>query len=121
MPIFTNPVTLTDGTDSHAFSFRAQKFDSKSTIGEWVEPAASYVADSSITIKHDERSTYARRLVQRKIQLALPDATYAPLTINMTVTHNPLHASTDIQKNLNILIDAMQETGFLNNLLQGLI
>lgn len=121
MPIFTNPVSLTDGTDSHAFSFRAQMFDTKSIVGEWVEPASPHVANSTITIKHDEKSTYARRLLQRKVELVLPDLTYSPLTINLTVTHNPLHSAVDIQKNLNILIDAVQESGFVNNLLQGLI
>lgn len=121
MPIFTNPVTLTDGTDNHIFSFRAQMFDAKSIVGEWVEPAANYATDSSITIKHDEKSTYARRLVQRKVKLLLADGTYSPLTINLTITHNPGHSATDIGKNLNVLVDAVQEAGFVNNLLQGLI
>lgn len=122
MSLFTNPVVLTDGTDTHSFSFRAQLNDNKSVVGEWVEPAAVLSAKSSIIVKHDESSASKRRLLQRKVMLPLTDPLESSmLTINFTVTHHSEHVLADIQKQVNVITDAIAEVGFVNNLLQGLI
>jgi citrate lyase alpha subunit len=122
MSLFTNPVVLTDGTDTHSFSFRAQLNDNKSVVGEWVEPAAALSAKSSIIVKHDESSASKRRLLQRKVMLPLTDPLESSmLTINFTVTHHSEHALADIEKQVNVVTDAIAEGGFVNNLLQGLI
>jgi hypothetical protein len=43
------------------------------------------------------------------------------LTINFTVTHHSEHALADIEMQVNVVTDAIEEVGFVNNLLQGLI
>jgi hypothetical protein len=122
MPLFSNPVVLTDGTDTHSFSYRAQLNDNKSIVGEWVEPAASLTDASAIIIKHDTKSVVKRRLLQRKIMLPTIDPLiFEPCTINFTITHHSSHALADIQKQVNVVVDAIQEENFVNNLLQGLI
>lgn len=122
MPLFTNPVALSDGTNPHTFAFRAQLNDSKSIVGEWVEPAADLISASTILIKHDAKSTVKRRLLQRRVMLPTTDPlVYKPVTINFTITHDAAHALIPIQGQVNIVVDAIQEVGFVNNLLQGLI
>lgn len=124
MSLFSDPVVLSDGTNNHSFSFRAQSFDKKNgaiVAGEWVEPAAVLAAESKIIVKHDSNSaTTRRRLVSRKVNV-LAGEELKPITINFTVTYNVLHTVADVQKEVNILTDAIAETSFLNNLCQGLI
>lgn len=122
MPLFSNPVSLSDGTNPHSFSFRAQLNDAKSIVGEWVEPAADLVNASTILVKHDAKSSVKRRLLQRRVMLPTTDPlVYKPVTINFTITHDTGHALALIQAEVNLVVDAVQEVGFVNNLLQGLI
>lgn len=122
MPLFTDPVALTDGTSNHSFTFRSQVPHKSSIIGEWIEPSAEISAESRIIVKHDTTSpTVKRRLLQRIVNLPILDGTLRPVTVNFTVTHHPEHALADVQKQVNIEIDALTEVSFLTNFLQGLI
>lgn len=126
MGLFTNPVTLTDGVDvTRIFSFRAQKMDTKSIVGEWIEEGPSIAENSLLTVKHDTRSTTPRHLLQRATNrhpaARTADTILDPITMNFTVVANKDFSVAELQTELNILIDALQETSFLSNLLSGKI
>lgn len=127
MPIFTDPVVLNDGAASpggdHSFTFRAQLNDKKAIVGEWIEPASATSSESKIVVKHDATSAIVRRrLLQRTISVLLPDGvTMKPVTINLTVTHHPLHNLADVEKQVNIVKSAVNAANFVRNLMQGLI
>lgn len=127
MPIFTDPVILNDGTATpggdHSFTFRAQLQDKKSVVGEWVEPGSPTSSESRIVIKHDATSTLLRRrLLQRSTSVLLPDnVSMKPITVNLTVTHHPLHNLNDVEKQVNVVKSAVLTPNFVRNLMQGLI
>lgn len=122
MPLFTDPVSLTDGTNAHSFTFRAQIPHKTSIIGEWIEPASDIASASQIIVKHDTTSaTVKRRLLQRIVNLPINDGSVKPITVNFTITHHPEHDLVDVQKQVNIAVDALTEVSFVNNFLQGLI
>lgn len=126
MGLFTNPVVLTDGVDvTRNFYFRAQRADTKSVVGDYVEDSSQPIAaESVLVVKHDARNT-PRHLLQRSINRR-PAAWAATeplsrITLNLTVTADKAFTAAEIQTELNILIDAAQEANFLNNLLSGMI
>lgn len=126
MGLFTNPVVLTDGVDvTRNFSFRAQRADTKSVIGDWIEDSSQPIAaESLIVVKHDARNV-PRHLLQRTINRrpAAWAATepLAKITLNLTVTADKAFTAAEIQTELNILIDAAQEANFVSNFLSGMI
>lgn len=123
MGLFANPVTLTDGVDTtRIFSFRAQRSDTKSVVGDYVEEGPSIAEDSLLTIKHDSRGV-PRHLLQRSTNRR-PAAVAATeplerITVNLTVTASKNFTAAEIQTELNILIDAAQEANFLSGMLVG--
>lgn len=123
MGLFTNPVVLDDGivaTRSHVF--RGQLMDSKSVIGQWIEPAASFDADSTITVKHAVSGLVHRSLISGKENVIMPDAiTMKPVTTNFTVIYSTGTAEAQLQKRVNLIIDALQQADFVKNLMNGLI
>jgi len=122
MGLFTDPLVLTDGTDSHTFNFRGQLPDNsgRSLIGDYVEPAAGVAADSKLTIKHDLRSKTPRHLASRQINKRpaanTDDATLLPITINYTIVASNDFSDAELALEHNITIDALQEAGFLPNM-----
>lgn len=126
MGLFTNPVVLTDGVDvTRNFSFRAQRSDTKSIVGDYIEDSSQPIAaESLLVVKHDTRST-PRHLLQRSINRrpAAWAATepLAPITLNLTITANKAFTAAELQTELNILIDAAQEANFVNNMLSSMI
>lgn len=125
MGLFANPVTLTDGVDTtRIFSFRAQVADTKSIIGEYIEDGPSIAENSLLVVKHDSRSTTPRHLLQRKTNrkpAAATADTLLPITVNVTFTGSNLFSAAEWQTELNIVIDAMQESNFLSGMLSGKI
>lgn len=126
MGLFTNPVVLTDGVDvTRNFSFRAQRADQKSTVGDYIEDSSQPIAaESLLVVKHDSKGT-PRHLLQRSINRrpAAWAATepLARITANFTLTADKAFTAAELQTEVNILIDAMQEANFVNNFLSGLI
>lgn len=124
MGLFTNPVTLTDGTNNHVFEYRAQRFDARSMIGDYIEPAAAAESASLLTVKQDLTKQVQRHLVQRSIYLTpAADTESDPLrvTINVSVTCDKKFVHTEVQPQLNIVIDGMAEANFLRNLMNGML
>lgn len=123
MSLFTNPVTLTDGVDvTRIFSFRAQRMDQKSIVGDYIEEGPSIAENSLLTVKHDTRNT-PRHLLQRSTNRR-PAANAAetpllPITLNLTITCSADFTAAEVQTELNILIDAAQEGNFVSGLLTG--
>lgn len=121
MGLFTDPVVL----DTRSFSFRAQINDQKNvTAGEWVEDAASIAAKSLLTVKHRKQGSVDSHLLQRtiyRVPAAATDGVLRKITVNLTVLADSLFTSTEVQDELDIVVDATGETGFLQNLLNGRI
>lgn len=126
MGLFTNPVVLTDGTTTHSFAFRSQRPDTKSVVGDYVESAAAISAESLMVVKHDLRSAVPRALLQRTVKLHpaahTEDASLLlPVTLNCTLVADASFSVAELQLQLNILIDAMTEANFLQNLRNRMI
>lgn len=121
MALFTNPVTLNNGTD-HSFQFRAQLPDKTAVVGEWVEPAAPIADESKIVVKHNASSpTVRRRLLQRSVKRATTTRGLRPITVNLTVAYDVEHTSAQIDAEILLVKDALAEAGFVVNFLNGLI
>jgi uncharacterized protein YfdQ (DUF2303 family) len=125
MGLFSNPVTLTDGTDDRIFAYRGPLPDLKIRGGDYIESAAAIAAKSLITIKNDIRTSVIRNLVQRTIRLhpaadTETDDLY-PVTLNFTVVASELFTEAELQPELNVLLDALAEANVLKNLRSGVV
>jgi len=121
MGLFTNPITINDGSADHVFSFRGQVFDKrqKSSIGEWVEPAASSIENSIIRIKHDASTDIWRHLCQRSVMqvpAADPDGIYRMITMNLTYTAHKYFTYAEIDPQLYIIKNALSKVDFTKNM-----
>lgn len=132
MALFDNPVTLSDdggSTTDREFSFLNQDVSNPNSItGIWLEDAADPTAESKLVVKHDQRplkNGFRRDLLQRTVKLHPAADTdtddLKPLTINITVTGDKLFSVAEIQPELNLMIDALEETGFLAGFRAGKI
>lgn len=132
MALFTNPVTLSDDggtTTDREFSFLNQDVSSPNSVtGIWIEDAADITAASKLVVKHDQRtlkSGFRRDLLQRTVMLHPAADTETddlqPVTINITVTGDSRFTAAEIQPELNLAVDATEETGFLTGFRQGKI
>lgn len=122
MGLLTNPVVLTDGTANRTFIFRSQINDSKSVVGEWIEPAADLDAESKLTIKHAVTGNIHRDLISGRENVLMPDGvTLSPITTNFNVVFTKGVTEAQMAKRINILIDAISETDFVKNFMNGLI
>lgn len=121
MGLFTNPVTLNDGTTDHIFSWKNQVNDSQGAIvGEYIEDAADLSAASKLTVKHDEKSSKVRRrLLQRSVYKALPSGELERITINLTATYNVEHTIAQVAPEVGIIVDATAETDFVDLFCKG--
>jgi hypothetical protein len=132
MPIFTNPVVVSDdggSTTDRSFSFLNQDVSNPNAVtGVWIEDAADVSAESKVVIKHDQRTLakgFGRDLLQRRV-LKHPAADtetddLQPLTLNLTITGDKRFSTAEIQAELYLLIDLAEESGFLAGLRQGKI
>jgi hypothetical protein len=125
MGLFSNPVTLTDGTDDRIFAYRGPLPDLKIRGGDYIESAATIAAKSLITVKNDIRTSVIRNLVQRTIRLhpaadTETDDLY-PVTLNFTVVASELFTEAELQPELNVLLDALAEANVLKNLRSGVV
>lgn len=92
MSLFTNPVTLNNGS-ARVFNFRAQLPHAKQIIGEWIESGVATISAYFIRVKHDVTATRARRLVGVTVNKAILDGSLKPITANFTLTHHPEHTT----------------------------
>lgn len=117
MSLFTNPVVL--DTD-HTFSYVGQEFDTRASVGVYTEDAAAISAESVLRVKHDNKGIVPRHLLQRsvnRVPSADTDAGLKRITINFTITADPLFSSTEVQEEVDILIDATGEANFVKSML----
>lgn len=122
MPLFTNPVTVSDGTVNHIFSFTAQLADKKALVGEWGESAADANVESKLVSKQDRSSaTLRRRLLQRKANRPTITRGLRPITVNVSVTHDVEHTSVQITEEMTIMQNALAAAGFKANFIGGQI
>lgn len=117
MGLFTNPVTL---DTNHIFSYRGQVYDKKSSIGEYIETAATIASESLIKVKHDPNGAAPRHLLQRSVK-RVPAAGVAGelkrITVNFTVVADPLFTDTEVSEETAILIDALGEANVIKGML----
>jgi hypothetical protein len=116
MGLFADPLVINDGTSDRTFNFRAQLSELGSTAGEYIEPAATAAADSVLVVKHStSKSDRHRHLIQRVENVTINDAggTLEPLVVNLTVSRESGHTDAQVQSQVTLLIDALEETGFV--------
>lgn len=125
MPLFTNPVTLNDGSANRVFSFRGQIPDSKSIVGSWIEPAAAIEANSELVVKHDTSGNTPRHLLQRSTYVHpsanTEDTALKRITVNVTIQAANDFTDAEIQKEVNLIIDALAESSWLANFRRSMI
>jgi hypothetical protein len=125
MGLLSNPVTLTDGTDDRIFAYRGPLPDQKVRGGDYIESAAAIAAKSLITVKNDIRTSVIRNLVQRTILLHLAADTETddlyPVTINFTLVANEKFTETELQPEVNVLLDALTEANVIKSLRSGVV
>lgn len=120
MGLLANPVTLNDGSGDRIFSFRSQRPDNRSVIGDYIEDAATTASSSLITVKHDLRATAApRALIQRfikKVPAASSTGEYVGITQNFTLVASSLFTVAELTDEFTLFLDALSETGILAGL-----
>lgn len=119
MGLLSNPLTLNDGVPAaRIFSYRSQRPDNRSVIGDYVENAASAAANSLITIKHDLRATAApRALVQRVIKLVPAAGTeLMQITMNFTLVASNLFTAAEIDSEFTLFQDLLAEADLISGL-----
>lgn len=117
MSCFTSPVVL--DTD-HTFTYVGQEFDKRASVGVYTEDAAAISAQSLLKTKHDNNGIVPRHLLQRSINRvpsADSEAGLRRITINFTITADPLFSDTEVQEEVDILVDAVGESGFVKSML----
>lgn len=123
MGLFTSPVTFTVNTVARIFNFRAQLPDSKSVVGEWIEPAAAISAASKFTIKHDDSSkTIERGLIKYTCNKVIADGvTLKPITVNFTVIRHAEHTAAQVDEAMEMMSVATSSDTTRANFVQKLI
>jgi len=120
MGLFTSLI-FNNGT-AHTFVFRGQLPDSKSVVGEYIEPAAASTSQVKLDVKHDETSkTVFRSLLQYKVYIAGADSILAPITVNFTVVYSKKHAAADVILAQKLLAAAVADASFHTGFSQRLI
>lgn len=116
MSLFADPLVLNDGAVARTFNYRAQVLQPDAIIGEYIEPAASAAASSTLAVKHTtSKNGRKRHALQRVENLTINDAdgTLSPLVVTVTVSRDPGHLDAQVQKQVTLVIDAMSEAGFV--------
>lgn len=132
MALFDNPVVLSDdegSTTDRSFSYLNQDVSNPNSVtGIWLEDAADNTAESRMIVKHDQRtlkSGFRRDLLQRTVKLHPAADTETddlqPVTVNVTVTADSRFTTAELQGEVNMIIDALQESGFLSGFRSGKI
>lgn len=118
MPTFTNPVVLTDGTNTHSFALQSSKVIGNSYITTWLELAASAAINAQLKTKFRESSNGQKQSVaQISENLLIADGiTLKPATFNISINCHPQHNIAELTKMGNKLIDAAGEANFWLNL-----
>lgn len=119
MGLLSNPLTVNDGTDDRIFSFRSQRPDNRSVVGDYIEDAAEASAASLITVKHDLRTTAVNRaLLQRTIKVApaAGDGTLYQITQNYTIVASPLFTTAELTGEFTLFLDILGEASLLAGL-----
>jgi hypothetical protein len=127
MALFTDPVTINDGTDDHIYSQLSPltALPGKQTGGEWIEDAADVSAKSKLIVKHDRRpANFQRDLLSVQIYIAPEadtDEVLRLVTFNLTVNASPLFTETELQPYMNVILEAAAQANFLKGLRSGKI
>lgn len=120
MPLFTNPVTLNNGS-ARVFNFRAQLPHAKQIIGEWIESGVAVVSAYFIRVKHDVTATRCRRLISVVVNKPILDGTLKPITVNKTLTHHPEHTTAQCDEVMMMDKAIVSVAGITTPLVQGQI
>lgn len=125
MGLFTNPVTISDGTSDHIFNYYRQLPDTKYIGAEYIEEAADPAARSNLIVKHDLNGPVPRHLFQRNCWVHPAADTDSDdlqrITWNITGMFHPLFSEAEIQLQKNIAINATLVANFVKSIQRNLI
>lgn len=124
MGLFTNPVTLNNGT-ARSFEFVGQTLDataSKAMVGNYLESAAAAEVASKIISKHEiSTKTYQRSLLQRSVNAPTSASVLRPITVNLSLTYDKFHTSAVIALELRTMAAVLAAANFDANFIKKLI
>lgn len=122
MSLLTTPLVVNDGTADRTFNWLYQ-VPGDSLGGNYNEPAASAARKSELRSLHmTAKSGQERHMLQSSEIVALVepgsnDPASDAIIINLTVSHNPKHASADVEKRVKILLASAGTVGFVARLM----
>lgn len=123
MSLFTNPITINDGTADHIFNFNVQMpAKPMQVVGKWVEPASAAQIARAIYVKHSRAvKNVLKSLVSftEKAEVGTGTGVYEGITVNITVAANDGHTEAQVQKVLNMALAGAAKANFLRNLRVG--
>lgn len=113
MSLFTVPLVINDGSADRTFNWLRQV--PNEVAGLYNEPAAPASSVSRLKSQHTTigKTGIKRHLVQRTEVCELPllgtetIARTAAITVNLTVTHHPEAVASDVDQQVQLLIDAV--------------
>jgi hypothetical protein len=111
-------MTLNDGTSDRIFSFRSQRPDNRSVIGDYIEDAAASAEESLFTAKHDLRAVTSPRALIQRVYKKIPAAgtEYLQITQNYTLVASSLFTVAELTAEFTLFLDALSESGILAGL-----
>jgi len=116
MPLFTNPVTLTDGTTPAIFTYQQQETVGNSIVHTLKELAADTSQKSTCKAKYNDSSpTLNRSVFQRNLMLPIEDGTLEMATVNISVVHHKEHSIDSLTMIGKQAVDATNEVDFWLN------
>lgn len=119
MPLFTNPVTINDGT-ARSFEFIGTNIDKNSDMSAtYVESAAAVSDNSRINVKHTRGTRKSRSLVQCTLNKATTGGTVEPIVANLTISYSPNHVQADVEMIIKRIVAAGSVASFPTGVVLG--
>lgn len=121
MGLFTDPLTINDGSADRIYNYRAQLVEPGSIVGEYIEPAAISAADSVLVVKHSTaKNGRKRHLLQVSNALTInnTDGTLEPLIVNITISRNDGHTDEQVTKLVKLATAAINIAGTVSGILR---
>lgn len=116
--MFSDSITVSDGTDNHTFNFVNSYKEGKSTVMRWKEDTADNSQVSELLVKYDPSNpTRLRSVLQRRASHLLNDGvTLDTMTMNFSINHHIEHDITDVVAEMTLLAAAEAVTGAANKM-----
>lgn len=111
MSLFTNPVTLNDGT-ARSFELIGTYTDGTSLCGDYIETAAAAALESKILVRQHKKTGKRSANMLASQVCATSDGRNVPITASFTLRFDPKHAQADVEMMSKRIAAGMAATNF---------